>query len=434
MRGLYLDCFAGISGDMVLGALVDLGVGIGELRAGLRRLPVRGYTVSARPATRSHLGGTRVEVVVSRRQPRRDIRDIRRILRSSRLSSEVRSRAQRAFDALVDAEARVHRIRRDRVHLHEVGAVDAIVDITGAMIGLERLGWPRVVCSPLNLGRGTVATSQGTFPVPAPATAELIRGRPCYANQMEGELVTPTGAALAATLAEEFGPLPSMRIRKVGYGAGARDHPGHPNLLRLLLGDLADRAAVHETVLVLETTIDDMNPQLYGHLMDRLFAAGALEVFYAPIQMKKNRPGTMVKVICPALRLEDVSAVIFRETTTIGFRYVPMGRIELDRRIDSVATPFGRVRVKVSFHNGEIVQATPEYEDCRALALKAGVPLKDVQRAAAAAAVSPRPRPGRPGPSGAGRRRRAPRGTGASRRARTPRTARRPARPRIGPR
>jgi len=383
MRGLYLDCFSGISGDMLLGALVDLGVSIGHLRRELGKLPVRGFAISAKAAKRAHLAGTKVEVEVSsRRQPERNLRTIRRIIEGSALSPRVRGTAVRVFERLVRAEARVHRIPADRVHLHEVGAVDAIVDITGAMIGLEALGWPRVVCSPLHVGRGMVTMEHGTFPVPPPAVAELLRGRPCYATHVEGELVTPTGAALAVTLASDFGPLPSMRLRKVGYGAGSRQFDGHPNLLRALYGDLLQDAALRETVTVIQTTIDDMNPQLYGHLMERLFDAGALEVFYTPIQMKKNRPGTMATVIVPEPRLEAVTQVIFRETTTIGFRYQPMGRIEMRRRFEVARTPYGPVRMKISYHDGEVMQATPEYEDCRALALKTGVPLKEVQRSA----------------------------------------------------
>jgi uncharacterized protein (TIGR00299 family) protein len=428
MRGLYLDCFSGISGDMLLGALVDLGVPLSHLRSQLKKLAVTGYRVSSRRVTRSHLTGTKIQVDVTRKQPARGILEIRRILKRSRLSQKVRARALDAFNALVDAEARVHGIARDKVHLHEVGAVDAIVDITGAMILLERLGWPRVVCSPLNLGRGMVKMEHGTFPIPGPATAELLRDRPCYATHVEGELVTPTGAVLAVTLADDFGPLPSMRLRRVGYGAGSREVPDHPNLLRAFLGDLVDQAALHETVLVLETTIDDMNPQLYGHLMDRLFAVGALEVFYTSIQMKKNRPGTMVTVICPAPRLEEVSAVIFRETTTIGFRYLPMGRIELGRRIETIRTPYGAVRTKLSTHNGDVIQATPEYEDCRALALKAGVPLKEVQRAAAAACLDlqrQQPRPAAPGSRRARRSRSRRAGLPKAVKARRKRTGRR---------
>ncbi len=404
MRGLYLDCFSGISGDMMLGALVDLGVPLAHLRDRLGRLAVAGYRISSRRVTRTHLTGTKVNVDVKRKQPGRGIDEITRILDRSRLTEKVRNRALDAFNLLVDAEAHVHGVPRKRVHLHEVGAVDAIVDITGTMIGLEKLGWPRVVCSPLNVGWGMVEMAHGSFPIPGPATAEILKDRPCYATHVEGELVTPTGAALAVTLADDFGPMPPMRLRSVGYGAGSKEFPNHPNLLRAFLGDFVDRGAIQETVLVIETTIDDMNPQLYGHLMDRLFAAGALEVFYTAIQMKKNRPGTMVKVICPAHRLEEVSSVIFRETTTIGFRYQPMGRIELGRRIEMIRTPYGKVSVKVSTHNGNIVQATPEYEDCRALSLKSGVALKDVQRAAAAqcarmfepAPAAPAHRPSKP--------------------------------------
>jgi hypothetical protein len=438
MRGLYLDCFSGISGDMVLGALVDLGVEPSHLRSELQKMPVKGYTLSASRVTRANLGGTQVKVEVSAAgQPERGIRDIRSIFEKSRLSPAVRARALKAFDALVDAEARVHRIPRERVHLHEVGAVDALVDIVGAMIGMERLGWPRVVCSPLHVGRGMVTMEHGTFPVPPPAVAELLKGRPCYATEVEGELVTPTGAALAVTLASDFGPLPSMRIQKVGYGAGTKEFDHHPNLLRVLYGELEDQAALHETVLVLETTIDDMNPQLYGHLMDRLFAAGALEVFYTPIQMKKNRPGTKVTIICPKQRLEEVGGVIFRETTTIGFRYLPMGRIELSRRIDTVRTPYGPIRMKVSFHDGEVVQAMPEYEECRAAALKARAPLKTVQQAALHAFEHLR-KEGGEARTAVGRRRAARRGGGARRRRERPATparrrrARRAARSRPG--
>jgi uncharacterized protein (TIGR00299 family) protein len=394
MRGLYLDCFSGISGDMFLGALVDLGVEPAHLRSQLKKLRVSGYQLSAARVNRSGLTGTKVDVKLTKtQQPERRLKDIARIVQGSRLSPAVRRRAMDAFETLVEAEARVHRVPKDRVHLHEVGAVDAIVDIVGAMIGLERLGWPRVICSPLHVGRGMVTMEHGTFPVPGPATAEILKGKPCYATQVEGELVTPTGAALVATLADDFGPMPPMRVRAIGYGAGTKQFDGHPNLLRILDGDLLDEAVLRETVLVLETTIDDMNPQLYGHLMERLFAAGALEVFYTPIQMKKNRPGIMVTVICPEPRLQDVSAVIFRETTTIGFRYLPMGRIELARRVETISTPYGPIRMKVSVYNGEVVQATPEYEDCRKAALKADRPLKEIQRLAAQAYTPPRGRP-----------------------------------------
>ena len=395
MRGLYFDCFSGISGDMVLGVLVDLGVEPAYLRSRLGKLRVGGYTLSASRVKRSGLAGTKVnvEIAPARRKERR-LKDITRIVEGSGLSREVRRRSMDAFETLVQAEARVHRIQKDEVHLHEVGAVDAIVDVVGTMIGMEKLGWPRVVCSPLHVGRGMVTMEHGTFPVPGPATAEILKGTPTYATEVEGELVTPTGAALATTLAAEFRPLPPMRVTRIGYGAGTKQFDHHPNLLRAFLGDFLDEPVLRETVLVLETTIDDMNPQLYGHLMERLFAAGALEVFYTPIQMKKNRPGTLVTIICPEPNLDEVTTVVFRETTTIGFRYLPMGRIELSRRVETVKTPFGPIRMKVSVYNGEVVQATPEYEDCRQAALRTKAPLKDVQRLAAEAYRPPRGAPG----------------------------------------
>ena len=383
MRGLYFDCFSGISGDMVLGALVDLGVEPAHLRSRLRKLRVGGYTLSASRVNRSGLAGTKVNVEISpARQEERRLKDIARIVERSGLSREVRRRSMDAFETLVEAEARVHRVRKDKVHLHEVGAVDAIVDVVGTMIGMEALDWPRVVCSPLHVGRGMVTMEHGTFPVPGPATAEILKGTPTYATEVEGELVTPTGAALAATLAAEFRPLPPMRVARIGYGAGTKQFDHHPNLLRAFLGDFLDEPVLRETVLVLETTIDDMNPQLYGHLMERLFAAGALEVFYTPIQMKKNRPGTLVTLIVQENGFDAAAGVLFRETTTIGFRYQRMDRVELGREIRKVKTRFGSIRIKVSLFQGKVVQATPEYEDCRTAALKAGVPLREVQREA----------------------------------------------------
>lgn len=395
MRGLYLDGFSGLSGDMMLGALVDLGVDAKDLRRTLRRLPLKDWDLRARRVERAHLAAVKVDVTAGGRQPERRLADIRRIVERARFSDGVTERALRAFERLVRAEAKVHRMPVERVHLHEVGAVDAIVDVVGTMVGLETLGWPRVVCSRLQVGSGTVTMAHGTFPVPPPAVVELLRGRPIAGATVDGERVTPTGAALAVTLASDFGPLPPMKVERVGHGAGSRDDPGLPNVLRAFLGELVEEAAVYETVIVIQTTIDDMNPQLYGHLMERLFDAGALEVFYTPIQMKKNRPGTMATVICPQPRLEALTTVLFRETTTIGFRYLPMGRIEMARRVDTVRTPWGPVRIKASQWNGDVMQATPEYEDCRALALKRRVPLKQVLAAALAAWNAKRERPRR---------------------------------------
>jgi uncharacterized protein (TIGR00299 family) protein len=401
-RVLYLDCFSGISGDMFLGLSVDLGVPLATLKRGLAKLPLRGYSLTARRVLRGGLGGTQVRVQIGasgsgrrggrrsapahhghdHHSPHRGLREIRRLVSSSRLPERVRRRALAVFETLVQAEARVHRIDPEAVHLHEVGAVDAIVDVVGACLCLEELEVDRVIASPLPAGSGIIHCEHGVFPVPAPATVEILKGKPLFGGPFEGELVTPTGAALVATLAQEFGPIPPLRLEKVGYGAGSRDPDDHPNLLRGFLGELDDPPALLERVAVIQTTIDDLNPQIYGHLMERLFAAGALEVFYTAIQMKKNRPGTLVTVIVAREKLDAVGEVLFRETTTIGFRYQLMDRIELGREMRRTRTRFGDIRIKVSLFKGEVVQATPEYEDCRAAALKHAVPLREVQREA----------------------------------------------------
>ena len=411
-RVLYLDCFSGISGDMFLGLSVDLGVPLASLKRQLSRLNLKGYTLASRRVLRSGLWGTQVEVRIPasargfragpshtgfhahsagheahphahpRGERHRGLREIRKIVESSKLSQRVQTRALSVFETLVQAEARVHRVAVQKVHLHEVGAVDAIVDIVGACICLEELNVDRLIASPLPTGSGMVHCEHGIFPVPAPATVEILKGKPVFGGPWEGEMVTPTGAALVASLADEFGPLPPLRVAKVGYGAGTRDPKDHPNLLRGFLGELDEPAALLEKVMVIQTTIDDLNPQVYGYLMDRLFTAGALEVFFTAIQMKKNRPGTLVTVIVPDARFDEVGAQIFRETTTIGFRYQRMDRVELGREIRKVKTRFGPIRIKVSLFQGDIVQATPEYEDCRAAALKAGVALRVVQRVA----------------------------------------------------
>ncbi len=412
-RVLYLDCFSGISGDMFLGLSVDLGVPLSLLRRELSKLRLKGYSLSSRQVQRAGLWGTQVLVRIPRSGPRlrpghehdggfhahagghgadhshprgehqRGIGEIRRIIRGSRLDSRVKTRALKVFETLVEAEARVHRVPPARVHLHEVGAVDAIVDIVGACVCLEALKVDRVIVSPLPAGSGMVRCEHGVFPIPAPATVEILKGKPMYADGLRGELVTPTGAALVATLGDEFGPMPPLRLRRVGYGAGSRDHGERPNLLRGFLGDLDEPVPLLEKVVVIETTIDDLNPQVYGYLMERLFKAGALEVFYTSIQMKKNRPGTLVTIIAPEEKFDAVGEVVFRETTTIGFRYQRMDRIELGREVRRVKTPYGEVRIKVSLFQGRVVQATPEYEDCRSAARKAGVPLREVQRKAA---------------------------------------------------
>jgi uncharacterized protein (TIGR00299 family) protein len=383
VRILYLDCFSGIAGDMLLGALLDLGASFKALEEQLARLPLRGYGISARKTTRQGIAATKLDVKIGPGHEHRGWRAIKKIVEEAGYDEEVRGPALKVFRRLIEVEAGIHRVPIEKVHLHEVGAVDAIVDVVGSVLALrEILGDAgRLHVSPLRLGGGTVTMEHGTFPVPAPATAALLKGVPVLGGPVEGELVTPTGAALVATLAAEFGPLPPMTLTAVGYGAGSRQYDGHPNVLRALLGDAAPVAPVREEVLVVECTIDDMNPQGYGFLMERLFGAGALEVFYTPVQMKKNRPGTLVTVIAPQERFGEITEILFRESTTIGLRHTLAGRIELGREVVSVKTPFGRVRVKVSSLGGRTTQAQPEYEDCRRAALASGVPLKEVQAA-----------------------------------------------------
>jgi pyridinium-3,5-bisthiocarboxylic acid mononucleotide nickel chelatase len=385
---LYLDCASGISGDMLLGALVDLGLDLKLLRSKLARLGLPGWSIASRQVEREHFGARKVDVKVRGRQQHRGLKEITRIITASGLEDPVKDASMRIFRRIIQVEAGIHRISQEKVHLHEVGAVDAIVDIVGAVVGLAELlgSGPeagRLVCSPLNVGHGTVEMEHGLLPVPAPATAALLKGIPTYAGGPPAEMVTPTGAAIVATLASAFGPPPPMVVDRIGYGAGTRQLHGHPNVLRAMLGDsYGEGAAAPAPVTVIECTIDDMNPQGYGYLMERLFEAGAREVFYTPVLMKKGRPGILVTVVAPAGLLNDLARILFEETTTIGLRHRAADRIELEREVIVVATRFGKVRVKVSSMGGRPLQAQPEYEDCRRIAARRKVPLKEVQAAA----------------------------------------------------
>jgi uncharacterized protein (TIGR00299 family) protein len=304
--------------------------------------------------------------------------DIGRLIDRSALSVDGKARARQLFQRLAEAEAAIHDTPVEQVHLHEVGALDSIIDIVGVVAGMEWLGAAQVVSSPLNVGGGTVRCAHGVFPVPAPATTRLLQGVPVYAGEVQRELTTPTGALLVTSYAGRFGPMPAMRVRAVGYGAGDADVPGYPNVLRLILGD-AEAAGTAEPIVVIECEIDDMNPQLFGPLMDRLLGAGALDVYYAPVQMKKNRPGTLVTVLAPPERREDLSAVLFSDTTTIGVRFHEVRRERLDREVRTLETPVGPIRFKVARRGGRIVNASPEFDDCARAAVSRGLPIKDVQ-------------------------------------------------------
>ena len=296
----------------------------------------------------------------------------------SSLSSDGKARAGSLFERLARAEASIHDMPIERVHLHEVGAIDSIVDIVGAVFGMAWLGATTIVSSPVNVGSGTVRCAHGVFPVPAPATALLLKGVPIYAGGVATELTTPTGALLVTEYAGAFGDLPPMRVAAVGYGAGDKDFEGHPNVLRLLVGEAA-AAGASDRIVALECEIDDMNPQLFGPLMDRLYAAGALDVYYAAVQMKKNRPGTLVTVIAPPERRDELSGVLFTDTTTLGVRHREMYRERLDREIRTLETPAGPIRFKIARRAGAVVNAAPEFEDCARAAAERGLPIKEVQ-------------------------------------------------------
>jgi uncharacterized protein (TIGR00299 family) protein len=380
MKLAYFDCFSGISGDMALGALVDAGCAIEHLRAGLRGLQVPGWELSAEKVWKNGMAATYVRVKTEDQQKHRSLSAILQILKDSQLESQVRDRASAIFQKLGEAEARVHDVSLEKIHFHEVGAVDAIVDIVGACIGFQSLGIERFACSPLNVGGGTIKMAHGVLPVPAPATANLLQGKPTYSSGVQRELVTPTGAAIVATLCDVFGPQPPMTVSAIGYGAGAADLEGQPNVVRIMIGESAEKVVpgYDEEIAVIEANLDDMNPQIYGYFLEKALSAGALDVYTTPVQMKKNRPGTLLTVLCNPQDTNALMSLIFAETTTFGARTYRAQRRTLPREHVSVSTSFGDVRIKLSRVNGRILHVAPEYEDCRKLAVEKNVPLQRV--------------------------------------------------------
>ncbi|MBI4718305.1 MAG: nickel pincer cofactor biosynthesis protein LarC [Planctomycetes bacterium] len=386
MSVAYFDCFSGAGGDMIVASLIDAGADAARLRRRLESLPVGGYTLTIEKVTKQGFAATRFVVDLDRAapQPHRHLKDVLAIIRGAGdLSEGVKGRAGRVFERLAAAEAAVHGITIDRVHFHEVGAVDAILDVVGAVTALELLGVDRVACSALPTGSGTVRCAHGELPVPGPATAELLKGVPLAACEETGELTTPTGAALLTTLADSFGPLPSITVRAVGYGAGTREGASRPNLLRVLVGDAGD-AGESDEIAVLETNLDDTTPQTAAYCMERLLAEGALDVYSLPIQMKKSRSGVLLTVLCECHRVPAMERILFAETPTFGVRRHSVRRTKLRRRVEAVTTPYGTIRVKVG-QRADALTATPEFEDCKTAALAAGVSLATVITAAKAA-------------------------------------------------
>ena len=386
MKILYFDCFAGAAGDMILGGLIDAGVPFEAVQQALGSLAVDGFTVSTDRVLKTGVSSLKFRVT-EHADPAADhgaathrhyhLKHVYAAIEKSALSAAGKARALRMFQRLADAEAAIHGSTMDTVHLHEVGAVDSIIDIVGTVAAMEWMDAARVVVSPVNVGGGMVKTAHGVFPVPAPATVRLLGAMPTYSSGAQMETLTPTGALILTEYADAFGAMPAMRVTSVGYGAGDRDLPETPNAVRVFVGE-ADAQAPAMQVAVLACEIDDMNPQIFGPLMDRLYAGGALEVFYAPVQMKKNRPGTLVTVVCRLHDRRHLTDLVFRETTTIGVRYHEMARECLDRETVPVTTPWGEVRVKVARRGADVLNAQPEFDDVAALAAAHGVPVKEL--------------------------------------------------------
>ena len=435
MRIAYLDCFSGISGDMFLGALIDAGVPSRVFEDTVKALNV-GARLEISRVTRSGISATKVDVLVhgEKELPRevyweqqahkhelehahahneqtdeghshqhkhfhdhgRGLNEIKELISAAAISNSSKQSAIAIFQALGEAEAKVHNTDIESIHFHEVGAVDAMVDIVCAAVGAEALEVDEIVCSPLNVGGGTVKCAHGVFPVPAPATVELLQGAPVYSSGPKVELVTPTGAAIAKILATRFASFPQIKIEKTGYGAGTRDFPGHANVVRLTIGESAatwSAGTTQEKLSVLEANLDDLNPQVFGYVMDRLFEEGALDAFGIPVQMKKNRPGMLLTVLCRPEDSAKLTKIIFSETTTLGVRQREEERRALQRKWVSVSTRWGEVRMKIASMNGAITNYAPEYEDCRRIAAEQHVPLKTVMQEALQNYLAAKPDP-----------------------------------------
>jgi uncharacterized protein (TIGR00299 family) protein len=382
MRTLFFDCFAGVSGDMILGAMIAAGVEPRVLKGQLELLNVQGYAIEFDIVDRSGISATYARVETAPDHAHRHLSHILKIIYDSQLEAGVKDQAARVFSRLAEAEARVHNEPVEKVHFHEVGALDAIIDVVGAVICFDLAGIERFVCSPLHLGSGTVEMDHGRFPVPPPAVAELLKGAPVYSTDIKGELVTPTGAAIIATVCTEYGPLPRMKLQRTGYGAGSRQYEKFPNALRVLIGDDEVQATAFESLWIIETNVDDMSPQIFGHVMERALEMGALDCYFTPIQMKKDRPGVLLSVLCRPDDKESLTEMLFAETTTLGVRSYEVERRALEREIVKVETQYGAIDVKVARLNGHVVNEMPEYEQCRAAARKASVPLRVVESAA----------------------------------------------------
>jgi len=392
MKTLYFDCFAGASGNMILGALVALGVDEKELIEQINLLDVADSTIEFKTIDKSGIAAVHAEVVVPHEHVHRHLHTIEKIINDSRLSDSAKKRAIKIFTKLAEAEAKVHGTDIQKVHFHEVGAMDAIIDVVGACVGFEMLGIEKFVCSKIHVGSGFVEMAHGKYPVPPPAVAELLKEIPIYSTEIEGELITPTGAAIISTVCDSFGPIPEMKIERTAYGAGTREYKNFPNALRLILGeiqseqfkvqssDLIEQQSDANQLILIETNIDDLSPQIFGYVMERAFEIGAADCWFTPIQMKKNRPATMISILCATDKKELLTEMLYTETSTLGVRIKTVERDCLLRETVKVETEFGAVDVKIAKHKGVIVNAKPEYEQIRKIALQSKKSLREIER------------------------------------------------------
>ncbi|MBI5199347.1 MAG: nickel pincer cofactor biosynthesis protein LarC [Nitrospirae bacterium] len=376
----YFDCFSGISGDMILGAMVDAGIPLNRLRRELSKMNLSGYKLKEREVKRAGIRGTKVDVLISSKfkvQSSKRWKDIEGIVKRSSLSAEIKEKGLKIMRRLFEAEGNVHGESPEKVHLHELGAMDCIIDVFGAIIGMNLLNLEKIYSSPLNLGSGFITAEHGDLPVPAPATAEILKGIPTYSTGISYELTTPTGAAIIAAISDDFISLPPFKIEKIGYGAGSKDIKGHPNVLRLFIGEDGMDYDKDEVVVV-ETNIDDMNPQIYEHLIERLLEEGALDAYITPIMMKKNRPANLLTILSGKKIMGVLINTLFKETTTFGVRFHSVSRYKLSKKIEKVKTKYGTINVKVGLRGDDIISITPEYEDCRVIAKKKKLPLRTI--------------------------------------------------------
>ncbi|MBN1351938.1 nickel pincer cofactor biosynthesis protein LarC [candidate division KSB1 bacterium] len=381
MKIAYFDCIAGASGDMILGALVDAGLPENVLKSKLAALKIKDFDIKISRVQKKGFSATKVDVLVNDTVHARHLAEIKKIINDSDLESEIKQKAVAIIHRLGEVEAGIHNTELEKVHLHELGGVDTIVDVVGALIGIKSLGIQKIYGSPLPLGHGFIKGAHGQIPLPAPATIALLKNVPVVGVEVEAETVTPTGAVLLSSLVDSFGVIPAMILSAIGYGAGGRDLPV-PNILRLLIGDNAEHVNEKniDTIIRLETNIDDLNPEIYEYVMEKLFQSGALDVFLTPIQMKKNRPAMMVTVLCSPEKIQPLKEILFSETSTLGIRQQAMQRDCLMRKLIQIQTPFGEVQAKMALLPDGSTKIFPEYEDCRRLARQKNVPLLEIYR------------------------------------------------------